>query len=71
MPPRTPPPSAPGSTPGEIFKPGPEFCIPHKRSDDGLYLFKENFMSFTFEDETYVLNFLFHVLSFLFVKVTF
>ena len=37
----------------------------------GLYLLKENFMWPTFEDETHVLNFFFHVLSFLFVKVTF
>ena len=37
----------------------------------GLYLLKENFMWPTFEDETHVLSFLFHVLIFLFVKVTF
>ena len=37
----------------------------------GLYLLKENFMWPTFEDETHVLSFLYHVLSFLFVKVTF
>ena len=37
----------------------------------GLYLLKENFMWPTFKDETHVLSFLFYVLSFLFVKVTF
>ena len=43
----------------------------HQESCVGLYLLKENFMWPTFKDETHVLSFLFYVLSFLFVKVTF